>query len=182
MPRRTLPLALEDERHTFVDRQVDEGSWRPLTVPPEITGPRRPIDIFLATPRGDLVKWAWHGDQQTFCPPTWADLAIGSGVCGLGCRWYFLMLTHRAMRDPLRPLVYENVKDFEQATRAWLRARRWRVEGKAWRPRTSKDALGLGIDCADSLLLEGLTGHARRLIPLFTDPSVNTLWREDEPR
>ena len=35
--------------------------------------------VYLATrPTDNIIKWAWHGDQATFCPPTWADLAIGS--------------------------------------------------------------------------------------------------------
>jgi len=33
--------------------------------------------------------------------------------------------------------------------------------------------LGLGIDRSDSLLYEGLTGHARELIPWFADPQRN---------
>ena len=39
--------------------------------------------------------------------------------------------------------------------------------------RKPQHTLGLGIDCSDSLLYEGVTGHARRYIPLFADPARN---------
>jgi DNA repair photolyase len=39
--------------------------------------------------------------------------------------------------------------------------------------RPSRRNLGLGIDCSDSLLCEGATGHARRLIPLFASEQAN---------
>ena len=38
--------------------------------------------------------------------------------------------------------------------------------------------LGLGIDCSDSLLYEGVTGHARRLIPLFANEATNPFRRK----
>jgi hypothetical protein len=78
----------------------------------------------------------------------------------------------------MRPVVYDNAVDFEQRVREWLAARTWKVEYEGRRrtlARSSKDAIGLGIDCADSLLWEGVTSHARRLIPLFTDPRTNPL-------
>jgi len=137
------------------------------------------MTVLLAKRSNDLIKWKWHGDRSTFCPPHWADIAIGSGACGFGCRACFLMLTFRAMRDPLSPVVYDNVEDYERHVRRWLTASTWKVEYEKNRKRTltrtAKDAIGLGIDCADSLLWEGVTGHARRLIPLFTDPRTNPL-------
>ena len=161
---------------SFVGGETARGAWTPLIVPSEVSGIPRPMTVFLAdkAPSG-IIKWAWHGDAQTFCPPTWADIAIGSGACGFGCRSCFLMLTFRAMRDPLRPVVYNNGDVFAKQVLRWLLASKWRVEGKGWRGRTRKDAIGLGIDCADSLLWEGVTGHARRLIPLFTNPDTNPL-------
>ena len=57
-------------------------------------------------------------------------------------------------------MVYENVADFEETVRRWLKA-------------PDRNNLGLGIDCSDSLLYEGVTGHARRLIPLFASPTAN---------
>ncbi|MGP8123732.1 MAG: hypothetical protein ACLP8B_24810, partial [Xanthobacteraceae bacterium] len=91
-------------------------------VPANVAGLNRDVTIYRATRKGNLVVYKEHGDQDTFCPPLWWDLAIGSGSCGLGCRGCFLMLTHRAMRDPLRPVVYENVEDFWDATCTWLAA------------------------------------------------------------
>lgn len=190
--KRTLPVVDAYGRSAispFIDGEVERGAWTPLIVPPDVSGISRPMTIFLAEkPSGGMIKWSWHGDAETFCPPVWADLAIGSGACGFGCRSCFLMLTFRAMRDPLRPVVYTNGDDFEYQVRRWLRASTWgvdydevdvasgkRIKTKKMRARTRKDAIGLGIDCADSLLWEGVTGHARRLIPLFTDPRTNPL-------
>jgi DNA repair photolyase len=56
--------------------------------------------------------------------------------------------------------LYENVLDYERAARRWLR-------------KPNRRNLGLGIDCSDSLLYEGVTGHARRLIPLFASAESN---------
>ncbi|MFI5298753.1 MAG: DUF3987 domain-containing protein [Polyangiales bacterium] len=182
-PRRVhLPLADaygRDVDDHVIRREVERGAWRPFVVLPEVSGLTREMTIMLATRKTDLIKWDFHGDKDTFCPPIWADFAIGSGACGFGCRSCFLMLTFRAMRDPLRPVVYDNGDDFERAARKWLSATHWDVEygvkDRRRRTRTHKDSIGLGIDCSDSLLLEGVTGHARRLIPLFTDPRSNPL-------
>lgn len=75
--------------------------------------------------------------------------------------------------DPLQPVVYANGDDFEREVAAWLAAKHWKVEGKGVRSRTARDSIGLGVDCADSLLWEGVTGHAQRLIPLFTFTTTN---------
>lgn len=147
----------------FVDRQVQQSKWCKETVPADVLGTSRPITIYRAPRRSNLIKFDWHGDKDTFCPPMWYDLAIGSGACGFACRRCFLMLTFRIMRDPWGPLIYDNVEDFEQATRHWLLASE----------RRPQHTLGLGIDCSDSLLYEGVTGHARRLIPLFANPETN---------
>jgi hypothetical protein len=158
----------------FVVDEVARGAWRPVVVAPDVSGMSRAMTIFLAERTNGIIKWNWHGDDSTFCPPHWADIAIGSGACGVGCRACFLMLTFRMMRDPMRPVVYDNGDDFERRVHRWLMASSWKVDDRR-RMRTRKDAIGLGIDCADSLLWEGVTSHARRLIPLFTDPRTNPL-------
>lgn len=163
---------------TFVENQAASGAWRVEVVPADVAGTPRDLTIFRAQRKADRIKHDWHGgpsELRTFCPPKWYDLAIGSGACGYGCRLCFLMLTFRAMRDPMRPLVYDNTDDFERDVRRWLTADVWRTnqEGKKVVKRTSNDSLGLGIDSADSLLFEGVTGHARRLVPLFADPTTN---------
>lgn len=190
--KRALPVVDAFGRHvdtSFIDREIARGAWTPHLVRPEVSGITRSMTILLARrPPSTIVKYAFHGDANTFCPPHWADLAIGSGACGFGCRSCFLMLTFRALRDPLRPVVYTNGEDFERETLRWLTAHRWAIEysdvdpaagrklpGKRIRARTAKDAIGLGIDCSDSLLWEGVTGHARRLIPLFTNAKTNPL-------
>lgn len=147
----------------FVDAQVQSGAWQEELVPPEVSGLARSITVFRAPRRTNLIVYDWHGDQQTFCPPMWWDLAIGSGACGLGCRACFLMLTHRIRRDPMRHLLYDNVEDFARAAERWLQAsnRRW------------QHTLGVGIDRSDSLLYEGITGHVRRLAPLFASEQHN---------
>ncbi len=161
--------------HAFIEKEIARGAFRPFTVLPAVSGLPRPMTILLAERRTKLLKFAYHGDENTFCPPLWGDLAIGSGACGFGCRTCFLMLTWREMRDPLRPVVYDNGSDFERFAAKWLHAKAWWVDGKGVRERTGRDTLGLGIDCADSLLWEGVTGHARRLIPLFLDGNSNPL-------
>jgi DNA repair photolyase len=57
-------------------------------------------------------------------------------------------------------VLYNNLDDYENAVRKWLR-------------NPSRKNLGLGIDCSDSLLYEGVTGNARTLIPLFSNQSTN---------
>jgi len=148
---------------TFVQRQVEAGAWREEEVPPDISGLARPIAIFRAIRKTDVITHAWHGDASTFCPPMWWDLGVGSGACGLQCRACFLMLTHRAMRDPSRHVLYENVDDFARATQAWL----------CDPARRRQHTLGVGIDRSDSLLYEGITGHVRRLTGLFARSDLN---------
>lgn len=147
----------------FIERKVNELKWQEEIVSAATVGLTRDVTIFRAERQSDLIKYDWHGDKDTFCPPMWWDLGIGSGACGLGCRSCFLMLTFRSMRDPLAPVIYSNVEDFASATRQWLKQQ----------DRRRQHTLGLGIDCSDSLLYEGITGHARRLIPLFAGPESN---------
>jgi DNA repair photolyase len=139
----------------FVNEQVEKGTWREQEIPPEVSGLARPIFVFRATRKGNLITHDWHGDEKTFCPPMWWDLGVGSGACGLGCRACFLMLTFRAMRDPLRHVLYDN--DFSVPVAQWLRDP----------SRRRQHTLGLGIDRSDSLLYEGVTGNARRLASVF---------------
>lgn len=61
-------------------------------------------------------------------------------------------------------MLYENVDDYQRA-----------VHRELTRPGPN---LGLGIDCSDSLLYEGVTGHVRRLIPLFADKKTNPFFRK----
>ena len=137
--------------------------WRQEVVPAHITGLDRDMLVYRDKRASNFIVHKYHGDKETFCPPSWYDLAISSGACGLGCRACFLMLTFRALRDPMRPVIYENVEDFWKATRKWLSDPK----------RSSRHTLGLGIDRSDSLLYEGVTEHARHLIPMFDDPDTN---------
>lgn len=162
----------------FVEAQATDGTWRTEVVSKDVAGTPRDIEIFRAARRTNFIKHDWHGgpsELRTFCPPKWADLAIGSGACGYGCRFCFLMLTFRALRDPMRPLIYDNVEEFERETRKWLLVDEWPTEqkGKKFVHLDRHSCLGLGIDSADSLLYEGVTGHARRLIPLFARAQTN---------
>ncbi len=150
-------------REVYVKAREDAGVWRKELVPASLTGLPRDVYVYRAARKTDPLTFSWHGDKDTFCPPIWWDLAIGSGPCGYGCRACFLMLTFRAMRDPFRPIVYDNL-DF-----LWRYVEKWLSSPK----RLSKHTLGLGIDRSDSLLYEGLTGHARTLIPWFADPEKN---------
>lgn len=159
---RTTPGTTQDGKpfdHS-VRRKVDAGKWRLELIPAEVTGTARPIEVYRATRKTTLIKpWKPDTDDESYCPAHWADIAIGRGACGFRCRACFLMLTHRAFCDPSRHVLYENVEDYEKAVRKELKR--------------SGVNLGLGIDCSDSLLYEGVTGHARRLIPLFSDAKTN---------
>jgi DNA repair photolyase len=147
----------------FIDKMVREGIWQLEDVPAEIVGLKRGLQVYRAVRETNLITHRDHGDKHTFCPPIWWDLGIGSGPCGLGCRACFLMLTFRSMRDPMCHVVYENVEAFWQAVGKWLLAP----------DRRPQHTMGLGIDRSDSLLYEGITGHARQLIPMFADPQQN---------
>jgi DNA repair photolyase len=147
----------------YIEEKISNGTWRPEVVPASIVGIGRDITVYRVARKGNLLVYKEHGDEDTFCPPLWWDLAIGSGPCGLGCRACFLMLTQRSMRDPLRPLVYDNVRDF------WTAACKWLADPD----RRPQHTMALGIDRSDSLLFEGITGHARHLIPMFADPRLN---------
>jgi len=152
-----------ETRDLYVAAREADGTWRKELVASRITGLPRDAFIYRAARKTDPLTFSWHGDKETFCPPRWWDLAIGSGPCGFGCRACFLMLTFRAMRDPFRPVIYDNID--------WIHGRvaRWLASPK----RKAFHSLGLGIDRSDSLLYEGVTGHARELIPMFADPARN---------
>jgi len=145
----------------YVMREVAAVKLRLELVPADVLGLKRPLEIYRATRKGNIIKpWTMPPGSEDYCPAHWADLAIGRGACGLRCRACFLILTHRAMCDPSRHTVYENTDDYEIAVRKWLQ-------------RPDRSTLGLGTDCSDSFLYEGVTGHARRLIPLFASDETN---------
>jgi DNA repair photolyase len=147
----------------YVEEQLAKGKWRQEIISADVLGLSRPLSVFRAPRKTNLITHKWHGNQNTFCPPMWWDLAIGSGACGLGCRACFLMLTHRIRRDPWRHLLYDNVEDFNRAAERWLRSPE----------RRQQHTLGVGIDRSDSLLYEGVTGQVRHLAPLFGDSDRN---------
>src|SRR5260370_26983692 len=147
----------------FTNEQVDKGIWREEEIAPEITGLGRPLIIYRGSRKTNLIVYDWQGDKQTFCPPMWWDLAIGSGACGLGCRACFLMLTHRIKRDPSRHLLHDNLDDFLQASEKWL----------LQPSRRRQHTLGVGIDRSDSLLYENVIPHVRNLAHLFASEQAN---------
>jgi DNA repair photolyase len=149
-----------------VATKIAKGEYRLECIPAEMAGITHPIEVYRARrARGDIVKpWPSQTDDKSYCPAHWADIAIGRGACGFPCRSCFLMLTHRTFCDPSRHVLYENVDDYEDVVRKEL-----------LKPGRN---LGLGIDCSDSLLYEGVTGHARRLIPLFANQETNPYGRK----
>jgi len=165
---RTKPGLTEDGKpfdHVVKDRG-SKGEYRLQCIPAETLGTARPIEVYRATrARNNIIKpWEPNTNDDTYCPAHWADIAIGRGACGFRCRACFLMLTHRTFCDPSRHVLYENVDDYAAVVRTELT-----------KPGPN---LGLGIDCSDSLLYEGETGHARRLIPLFGEKRTNPFGRK----
>lgn len=152
----------------YVQKQLSDQMWSVDSVAPDVTGLARPLTIYTVNRKSIFIKWQWHGDKDTFCPPKWVDIAIGSGACGFQCRTCFLMLTFRVFRDPSSPLVYTNYGKMDLEVKNWLMG-----NGKYKFKRTQKDTIGLGIDCSDSLLLEGYTENVRRLAPFFQNTKSN---------
>lgn len=153
----------------YVNEMVARRVWREETIPAETVGLSRNLTVLRASRKGGFIVSTWRGNRQTFCPPLYDDLAIGSGACGQ-CRACFLILTHRIRRDPWRHLLYDNVERFWSEAASWLKSK----DDYAYACKASgRRTLGIGIDRSDSLLFEGITGHARNLIPLFADPESN---------
>lgn len=149
-----------------VKGKVARSECRLECIPAEIVGTARPIKVYRAKRAKDNIIKPWESKTEdgSYCPAHWADIAIGRGPCGFRCRACFLILTHRTFCDPSRHILYENVDDYEAAVRKELT-----------KPGPN---LGLGIDCSDSLLYEGVTRHAQRLIPLFADKKTNPFNRK----
>ena len=150
----------------LIEGKVAKGEYRLEQIPADVLGTLRPIEIYRAKrAKTNIIKpWESKTDDNSYCPAHWADIAIGRGACGFRCRACFLMLTHRIFCDPSRHILYENVDDYRKA-----------VLDELLKPGPN---LGLGIDCSDSLLYEGVTGHARRLILLFADKKTNLFDRK----
>jgi len=149
-----------------VRRKVASGEYRLQCIPPEVTGTARPIEVYRARrAKNNIIKpWESKTNDESYCPAHWADIAIGRGPCGYRCRACFLILTHRTFCDPSRHVLYDNVYEYENAVKKELNQQ--------------GPNLGLGIDCSDSLLYEGVTGHARRIIPLFSNKQTNPFNRK----
>ncbi len=150
-------------RTPFVASKVASGEWREGRLSARDAGLPRDLRIFLASRKTSPIVPNSRPNRSTYCPPLYWDLAIGSGPCGLGCRGCYLLGTFRDRRDPYQPLLYDNHAFLWEAVRKWL----------ASPQRRPIHSLGLGTDRSDSLLFEHVTGHARRLIPMFADPTRN---------
>jgi len=149
-----------------VKNKVAKGAYKLEFIPANILGTKRPIEVYRASrAKNNIIKpWESRTDDDSYCPAHWADIAIGRGSCGFRCRACFLILTHRTFCDPSRHVLYDNIDDYQHA-----------VSKELEKPGGN---LGLGIDCSDSLLYEGVTEHARRLIPLFADTKTNPYGRK----
>ena len=161
---RTKPKKTKDGRpfDFFVQEEVKKGNLRLERIPRDILGTPRDLEIYRAIRKTNLiVNWTNEAEDKAYCREYWADLKIGKGPCGYRCPDCFLTLTHRVKADPSRHILYENREDFIKAVIKWL-----------LKP-SLRQTLGLGTDCSDSLLYEGVTGYARALIPLFADPKTN---------
>lgn len=178
LPRRSMithryPYALLMNRTSNQSRvrgQTGSTRWKqrlePSEINPSLWG-RQVMDGDLG-----LAKVRQINHTQATCGVVY-DLQTGTGnfVAGDGILVHncFLLLTHRQANSPHFHRVYDNVEDFYTVIARWLKATEWphpRQKGKMVKL-ARQTTLGLGIDRSDSLLYEGVTGHARRLIPLF---------------
>ncbi len=123
-------------------------------------GLAEPLEVYRASRSGKFVEPWGRSDGVGYCPQHWADVKIGHGACGFRCRACFLMATHRIMANPARHVLYENTDKCLRTVKRWLQ-------------KPDRRSLGLGIDCSDSLLYEGVTGLARSIIPLVASPETN---------
>lgn len=140
---------------------VRSGKWRLEVVPAEVLGLARPLEVYRATRKGKfVVPWDREGLEGYCLMRHWADVKFGQGACGLRCRPCFLVGTYRVLVNPCRHVLYENVDECVEEVRRWLK-------------NPTRAVLGLGIDASDSLLYEGVTHLAARLIPLFASPDSN---------
>lgn len=164
----TTPGMTEDGKpfDSYIQEALQKGTLRLERVPKELLGTPRDLEIYRARRKGNfIVDWVNSAKDKDYCCEYWADLKIGRGPCGYRCPDCFLILTHRVKADPSRHTLYENKQDFIDAVISWLQ-----------KP-SERKSLGLGIDCSDSLLYEGLTGYARTLIPLFANSETNPYLR-----
>lgn len=167
-PIRTKPLKTKDGKNFdfYVQEEARKGILRLEKIPKEILGTPRDLEIYRAVRKGNFIAdWVNTAEDKDYCCEYWADLKIGRGSCGYRCPDCFLILTHRVKADPSRHTLYENKADFVAAVSSWLK-----------KP-SRRTSLGLGIDCSDSLLYEGVTGYARTLIPLFAGAETNPFQR-----
>ena len=107
---RTQPGTTSDGKpfDWYVQDMVGHGRLRLECVRADVLGLKRPLEIYRAVRKTNLIKpWPALDDTGTYCPAHWADLAIGCGPCGFRCRACFLNLTHRIKCDPSRHVVYE---------------------------------------------------------------------------
>jgi len=139
---------------------VEKGVLRLELIPADVLGLTRPLEVYRKTGRGPFVKIWKNKDTYTACPEHLADIMIGEGSCGLRCRTCFLVGTHRIRANPSRHILYENTDDIIKSVGRWLK-------------KPKRRSLGIGIDHSDSLLYEGVTGHARQIIPLIASPDTN---------
>lgn len=159
---RTTPGKAKDGKpFDFYEKQlVEKGEWRLEVIPADILGLVRPLEVYRAARKGKFVVPWERDDMEGYCPQHWADIKIGRGPCGLRCRTCFLVGTHRTFCNPARHVLYENVDRCIREIERWLK-------------KPNRGSLGLGIDCSDSLLYEGVAGYARTLIPMFASEASN---------
>jgi len=140
--------------------QVKSGQWRLELIPAEVLGLARPLEVYRKK-RGPPFVTPWkNANESAYCPEHWADVKMGEGACGLRCRACFLQGTHRIRCNPARHVLYKNTDEIVEAVRRWLK-------------KPNRRSLGLGIDCSDSLLYEGVTGYAQRIIPMIASADTN---------
>lgn len=131
-------------------------------IPHLVSGFRREMRVQWLTRESDFIMSLPRiDDGWQYCPGNLADLQIGLPSCH-ECQSAGLFLggdTVCRLRD-MPPIVYRNVHDFALATRRWLLD-------------PDRATLGIGVQSSDSLFAEAVTGHVRRIVPLFASAKTN---------
>ncbi len=53
----------------FIADKLNKETWVKEVVPASVVGLTRDVTVYRAERKTNLIKFDWHGDKDTFCPP-----------------------------------------------------------------------------------------------------------------